>query len=106
MKNMKKIKLFITALLFCTIGVIGYVTYEKCTMIKVGKFMLANIEALTSDESGGGAGTCGSYGWTGDSYAIVCHVSKTEAMENYNWWNTPYKGWCCDSCNSTWYCGQ
>lgn len=68
--------------------------------------MLANIEALTFGETGGGSGSCGSYGWTGDSYATVCNVSKAEAMENYNWWNTPYKGWCCDSCYSTWYCGK
>ncbi len=43
-------------------------------------------------------GTCCSYGWTGDSYVPACWVSKADALENFNWWNTPDKGWCCDSC--------
>ncbi|NDV65512.1 NVEALA domain-containing protein [Bacteroides sp. 224] len=67
---------------------------------------LANIEALAQSETETSKGTCGSYGFTGDSYAIVCNVSKAEAMDNYNWWyGTSNRAWCCDSCSSTWYCG-
>lgn len=101
-----KIKILTAVLLFCTMAYAGYTTYEKISMSETERFMLANVEALTSGETGSGSGTCGSYGWTGDSYAIVCNVSKAEALENYNWWNTPYKGWCCESCYSTWYCGK
>ena len=106
MLNMKKMRLLFATALCCTIGYVGHITYEKVTMTNAEKFMLANVEALTSGETSGGTGTCGSYGWTGDSYAIVCNVSKAEAMENFNWWNTSDRGWCCDSCYSTWYCGK
>ena len=54
----------------------------------------------------GDGGTCGSTGWTGDSWFTVCNVSKEEAMENFYWWDTPHKWWCCDSCPTTWYCGN
>ena len=47
---------------------------------------------------GSNAGTCCSYAWTGDSVMSVCWVSKAKALENYNWWNTSDKAWCCDSC--------
>ena len=65
--------------------------------------------AMNPDEeggSGGGSGTCGAKAWTGDSWEIVCKVSYAYAMMVYNWWNTPYKWWCCDSCSSSTYCGN
>lgn len=103
---MRKVKFLVASLLFCAMSYVGYTTYEKMSMTEAEKLMLANVEALTSGESGGGTGSCGSYGWTGDSYFIVCNVSKEEALENFNWWNTSDKGWCCESCSSTWYCGK
>lgn len=104
---MKKIKLFLCVALFGAMSYGAFTAYQSMTMSEEERFLLANIEALTNGEpGGGGGGSCGSYGWTGDSYAIVCNVSREEAMNNFNWWSTPYKGWCCDSCYSTWYCGN
>ena len=54
----------------------------------------------------GGSGGCGAAAWTGDNFAYICNVSKDEAMDFFNHWNTSQKWWCCDSCHSTWYCGN
>lgn len=36
----------------CALGYVGFTAYEKVTMSEAKKFMLANVEALTGDESG------------------------------------------------------
>ena len=83
------------------------VAYNQVNAKPENPILAKNIEALTYSENGNGSsGSCGSYGWTGDSYAIVCNVTKERALENFNWWSTPYKGWCCESCSTTWYCGD
>ena len=51
MKVMKKVKILITSVLFCAMGYTGYIAYERMTMSEAEKFMLANVEALTRDES-------------------------------------------------------
>ncbi len=51
---MRKIKLLVASLLFCAMSYAGYMGYERVTMSEAEKFMMSNIEALTSGESGGG----------------------------------------------------
>ena len=48
---MKKIKILIVSVLCCAMGYIGYTAYEKMTMSEAEKFMIANVEALTSGET-------------------------------------------------------
>ncbi len=48
---MKKIKMFAAAAMFCAAGFAGYTAYDKATMTDQEKFMLANIEALSQNES-------------------------------------------------------
>ena len=50
---MKKIKILVASVLCCAMGYTGYTAYEKMTMSEAEKFMIANVEALTSNESGG-----------------------------------------------------
>ncbi|MFR9531608.1 MAG: hypothetical protein SNH05_09635 [Rikenellaceae bacterium] len=47
---MKRIKMLAAAAIFCTAGFAGYTAYDKATMTDEEKFMLANLEALTSGE--------------------------------------------------------
>ena len=42
------------SLLFCAMSYVGYMGYERMTMSEAERFMQANVEALTSGESGGG----------------------------------------------------
>ena len=58
------------------------------------------------DDSGGSGGICGAAAWTGDNFAYICNVSKAEAMDFFDHWNTSQKWLCCESCPSTWYCGN
>ncbi len=51
---MRKIKLLVASLLFCAMSYAGYMGYERVTMSEAERFMQANVEALTSGESGGG----------------------------------------------------
>jgi len=51
---MKKVKILVASVLFCAMGYVGYSAYEKMKMPKIEEFVKANIEALTSYESGGG----------------------------------------------------
>ena len=51
---MKKIKILVASVLCCAMGYTGYTTYEKMTMSEAEKFMIANVEALTSGEAAGG----------------------------------------------------
>ena len=103
---MNKLKKWLLAITLVVIGGVAVNNVYLSPKIRgMSYIMLANVEALAQDENIFNTGTCGSYGWTGDSYMIVCKASKEEAMENFNWWNTPNKGWCCDSCPGTWYCG-
>ena len=50
---MKKIKILVASVLLCAMGYIAYLSYNQ--MITVNTFMISNIEALTSNEIGGGA---------------------------------------------------
>ena len=50
---MKKIKILVASVLCCAMGYTGYTAYEKMTMSEAEKFMIANVEALTSTESAG-----------------------------------------------------
>lgn len=54
MKVIKKVKVLVASVLFCAMGYTGYTAHEKMTMSEATKFMNANIEALTSNEPGGG----------------------------------------------------
>ena len=47
---MKKIKILVASVLCCAMGYTGYTAYEKMTMSEAEKFMIANVEALTSGE--------------------------------------------------------
>ena len=49
---MKKIKVLLASVLFCAMGYVGYVAHERMTMSSAEKFMKANVEALTSGETG------------------------------------------------------
>ena len=49
---MKKIKILVASVLCCAMGYAGYTAYEKMTMSEAEKFMIANVEALTSNENG------------------------------------------------------
>ncbi len=51
---MKRIKMLAAAAIFCTAGFAGYAAYDRATMTDEEKFMLANLEALTSGEPSGG----------------------------------------------------
>lgn len=51
---MKKIKLLIVFVFCAIIGFVGDIAYERMGMSDAEKFMISNIEALTSGESGGG----------------------------------------------------
>ena len=67
---MKKIKILIVSVLCCAMGYTGYTAYEKMTMSEAEKFMIANVEALTSNESGGESAPCKDTGykkWFGTS---------------------------------------
>ena len=89
----------------CTLCVISVVCLGQIKMNRlISKSALANVEALTCTENK--PGTCGSTAWTGDSWATICNVAKCCAMDNYEWWDTEYKWWCCDSCGETTYCGS
>ncbi len=50
---MRKIKFLVASLLFCAMSYAGYMGYERVTMSEAERFMQANVEALTSGESGG-----------------------------------------------------
>lgn len=54
LKVMKKVKILVASVLFCAMGYVGYTAHEKMTMSSTERFMLANVEALTSVESGSG----------------------------------------------------
>ena len=54
----------------------------------------------------GGGGTCGYVGpVVNGSRTVMCNISKEEALfwvgESGN-----VASWCCDSCGTTWYCGE
>ena len=57
---MKKIKILVASVLCCAMGYTGYTAYEKMTMSEAEKFMIANVEALTLNEPGGGSSPGGS----------------------------------------------
>lgn len=50
-----------------------------------------------------GSNTCGYVNWTNGT--VYCNLSKAEALFFYNACGTDQCNWCCDSCNSTTYCG-
>ncbi len=50
--DMRKIKFLVASLLFCAMSYAGYMGYERVTMSEAERFMLANVEALTSGEGG------------------------------------------------------
>lgn len=50
---MRKVKFLVASLLFCAMSYAGYMGYERVTMSEAERFMQANVEALTSGESGG-----------------------------------------------------
>ena len=54
LKVIKKVKILVASVLFCAMGYVGYTAHEKMTMSSTERFMLANVEALTSVESGSG----------------------------------------------------
>lgn len=51
---MKKIKMMLVALFVCALGYGSYSAYDYATMTDAERFLLANIEALTQYEPGGG----------------------------------------------------
>lgn len=53
---MRKVKFLVASLLFCAMSYAGYMGYERMTMSEAERFMEANVEALTSGESGGNDG--------------------------------------------------
>lgn len=52
----------------------------------------------------GGSGASGTCGWDGGNLTSpFCGISREAAIDNA----TEHEGnWCCDSCSSTWYCGN
>ena len=72
---MKKIKILVASVLCCAMGYTGYTAYEKMTMSEAEKFMIANVEALTSGESNDNnpwLRTCYAYGYIGFNDEYVC----------------------------------
>ena len=68
---MRKIKFLIGLVLFCAMGYVGYIAHEKMNMSDAEKFMLANVEALTHDESTSKKYKCYSI-FTGEGHSISC----------------------------------
>lgn len=54
---MKKIKFFVASFLFCAMSYAGYSVYESATLTEAERLMIANVEALTLNEPGGGGGS-------------------------------------------------
>ncbi|GAA6368977.1 hypothetical protein [Odoribacter splanchnicus] len=69
---MKKVKILVASVLFCTMGYVGYTAYEKMTVSEAEKFMQVNVEALTRGESGGTDYTCESKIGDGDRKTFFC----------------------------------
>lgn len=70
---MKKVKVLVVLVLFCAMGYIGHNTYKKIIMTEADEFMKANIEALTSNESGYGEYPSGYDYPNGYRYPVLCH---------------------------------
>ena len=90
---MKKIKILVASVLCCAMGYTGYTAYEKTTMSEAEKFMIANVEALTSEETTYLKGRwrtvgCGSYNFSD---------WKTYCCPHEYFQNCPNRG----TCNST-----
>jgi len=101
---MKKSVLTASAVVF-TLSVLSMICLGQIKKNRsISPLAAANVEALTCNEDK--PGTCGSTAWTGDSWATICNVAYCCAMDNYNWWETDMKFWCCDSCGETTYCGS
>ena len=69
---MRKIKFLIGLVLFCAMGYVGYIAHEKMNMSDAERFIQANVEALTRDESGGTSYTCESKIGEGDRKTFFC----------------------------------
>ena len=68
---------------------------------------LANVEALAKPEWDGEEGTCGWGVETPESSVVdfmaICGIPKEEALFYFSEFGG---NWRCDSCGSTWYCGN
>ena len=53
---MKRIKTFFAVALICAMGTVGYNAYADANMTAQERLLLANVEALTTSEPGGGSG--------------------------------------------------
>jgi len=52
---MKKVKILVASVLFCIMVCVAYSSYNQMIESEVERFMRLNTEALTSNESSGGA---------------------------------------------------
>ena len=96
---MKKIKFLVASFLFCAMSYVGYMGYERMTMSEAERFMLANVEALTSEEGGNGSGYCVMHFPCYDTYGN--HTGKYSAS-SYTGPNCrgAYHSHICSSCKS------
>lgn len=109
---MKKIKILLLATLLGVISFSVFPMFDNLTMSDGEKFLLENIEALTTNEGGWNSGTNGTCGVAiniGGDVTIECNISYASAMSIFNSYDSNYvasKNWCCDNCYQTWYCGS
>ena len=50
---MKKVKFLVVSLLFCAMSYVSYFAYEQMLDSRMERLMKSNVEALTSNETGG-----------------------------------------------------
>jgi len=75
---------------------------KKLGKLNLMKEKMLSHEELVSFRGGSGGGTCG-YVVNGQ---IACCISYNEAHFYYDGNEGPGNNWCCDSCSTTWYCGN
>lgn len=63
-------KLFAVAAFVCAAAFAGYTAYEQATMTDAERMMLANLEALTGNESGGAGAKYTFQCFGGDTFCV------------------------------------
>ena len=74
---MKRVKILVASVLFCAMGYVGYTAHQKMAMSEAEKFMKANIEALTDEETGGGSGLLWKKEWWGCTTGDYIEITST-----------------------------
>ena len=78
---MRKIKLLVASFLFCAMSYVGYMGYESATLTEAERLMIANVEALTLNEPGGG----GAYSCTVTTQCSALFLNSTISCSGDNY---------------------